>query len=308
MWLPLTDIASSRHVSAPCEHGLVPLGEGFKLSLKRKEPYAGTALSCRTAACLSKTRWFGVFVATWPHDRGRGGPTSAAPCPAHSFHGMSYRARLTNWLTDQLETVPSNWQKVSVKDLVRDVGASSSTGPDRYPSMIRRRIVRTHAWCPTALRLWRVKALHGAQRSFPKMPFDMKLVTEGGSDVLLLNVNCQFFSGYDRERPLRAHRSKWNWKSACGCTVDRPGPRIYVSAPSLPSTSCMRAQIYTQWVPWSTGGQIYAAAVGTLVAALVITVRLFAWVSQSSWRTPRQLSWVHHGRVKEPSQREYNYR
>ena len=118
------DIASSRHVSAPCEHGLVPVlaaGEGFKSSLKRKEAYAGTALSCRTAACLSKTRWFSVFVATWPHDRGRGGPTSAAPCRAHSFHGMSYRARLTNWLTDQLETVPSNWQKVSVKDLVRDM-------------------------------------------------------------------------------------------------------------------------------------------------------------------------------------------
>ena len=55
------DIASSRHVSAPCEHGLVPVG-GFKSSLKRKEPYAGTALSCRTAACLSKTHWFSVFV------------------------------------------------------------------------------------------------------------------------------------------------------------------------------------------------------------------------------------------------------
>ena len=148
------DIASSRHVSAPCEHGLVPVGEGFKSSLKRKEPYAGTALSCRTAACLSKTHWFSVFVATWPHDRGRGGPTSAAPCPAHSFHGMSYRARLTNWLTDQLETVPSNWQKVSVMILSETcVGASSSTGPDRYPSMIHRRIVRTHAWCPTPLRL-----------------------------------------------------------------------------------------------------------------------------------------------------------
>ena len=150
------DIASSRHVSAPCEHGLVPVGEGFKSSLKRKEPYAGTALSCRTAACLSKTHWFSVFVATWPHDRGRGGSTSAAPCPAHSFHGMSYRARLTNWLTDQLETVPSNWQKVSVMILSETcVGASSSTGPapDRYPSMIHRRIVRTHAWCPTPLRL-----------------------------------------------------------------------------------------------------------------------------------------------------------
>ena len=32
---------------------------------------------------------------------------------------MSYRERLTNWLTDQLETVPSNWQKRH--DLVRDV-------------------------------------------------------------------------------------------------------------------------------------------------------------------------------------------
>ena len=38
------DIASSRHVSAPCEHGLVPVGEGFKSSLKRKEPYAGSNL------------------------------------------------------------------------------------------------------------------------------------------------------------------------------------------------------------------------------------------------------------------------
>ena len=40
------DIASSRHVSAPCEHGLVPVGEGFKSFLKRKEPYAGPALCC----------------------------------------------------------------------------------------------------------------------------------------------------------------------------------------------------------------------------------------------------------------------
>ena len=31
------DIASSRHVSAPCEHGLVPVGEGFKSSLKEKK-------------------------------------------------------------------------------------------------------------------------------------------------------------------------------------------------------------------------------------------------------------------------------
>ena len=145
------DIASSRHVSAPCEHGLVPVGEGFKSSLKRKEPYAGTALSCRTAACLSKTHWFSVFVATWPHDRGRGGPTSAAPCPAHSFHGMSYRARLTNWLTDQLETVPSNWQKVSVMILSETCGGVVIC---RSRSIsIHRRIVRTHAWCPTPLRL-----------------------------------------------------------------------------------------------------------------------------------------------------------
>ena len=113
------DIASSRHVSAPCEPGLVPVGEGFKSSLKRKDPYAGTALSCRTAACLSKTHWFSVFVATWPHDRAEEDQRQRPQ--AHSFHGMSYRARLTKWLTDQLENVPSNSQKVSVMDLVRDM-------------------------------------------------------------------------------------------------------------------------------------------------------------------------------------------
>ena len=241
---------------------------------------------------------------SWPRRTNVSCTVSSTQLPRHELQGTPHN--LVNGPTGNRTIELAEGQRQG--SCPRHVGASSSTGPDRYPSMIRRRIVRTHAWCPTALRLWRVKVLHGAQRSFPKMPFDMKLVTEGGSDVLLLNVNCQFFSGYDRERPLRAHRSKWNWKSACGCTVDRPGPRIYVSAPSLPSTSCMRAQIYTQRVPWSTGGQIYAAAVGTLVAALVITVCLFAWVSQSSWRTPRQLSWVHHGRVKEPSQREYNYR
>ena len=127
------DIASSRHVSGPCEHGLVPEEEGFKSSLKRKEPYAGTALSCRTvaltmAACLSKTHWFSVFVATWPHDRGRGGPTSAAPSrsstqlPRHELQGTPHK--LVNGPTGNrtINLVPSNWQKVSVMILSETCG------------------------------------------------------------------------------------------------------------------------------------------------------------------------------------------
>ena len=168
------------------------------------------------------------------------------------------------------------------------MGTSSSTGPDRYPSMIHRRIVRTHAWCPTALRLWRVKALHGTQRSFPKMPFDMKLVTEGGSDVRLLNVNCQIFfrdttvsAAYAligrSETESRLHGRSTGTKHLCFGTFAALSFMYAFSDLHTMSTMeyrCVDLRSCSRYA----------------CRSLVITERLFAWVSRSSWRTPRQLS------------------